>query len=312
MVTTKRGISNDTKNQLLWTQTHNIPIGAIPYWSNSLKCKTPIYLDYIGKEEVWEDKEQISISQGEFASLEIGYMFFKDPTLSKNNPYIYKDAWISYGEKDEKGRPIKKPLPAFQQLWQDRISCKIIADGEIIDAIKDMKYYDDCQDIVYIFDVLENWNVQLNVPKTQRKMVYSSRGNYEIEVTNLEDYDRDNDYERIAWKDANYLIQQDKEWHRNYNRVEMLEKKLALYEARIDPDFEKYAKVLINAYPHLKLYQALPEDIWTFGPQDLRRNISKISKMYKGAGYRSIWQTWYVYQVEQMKKELKKLEELIL
>ena len=305
------GISNDTKNQLLWTEDHNIPIGAIPYWKNSLREKTPLFLNYRGNEEYWESLEQVNIKQTEFASLEIGYMFFKDPTLNKNNPYIYKDAWvpISVNEKEE---VVKKPLAAFQQLWHDRISCKIIADGESIDAIKSLKYYEDCQDIVHLFDILENYDVRLNVPKAQRKTIYSAKGKQIIEITNVEDYDTDNDYERMNYRDYKYLIQSDKEWHRNYNRIEMLEKKLDIYESRIDRNFERFAKVLINAYPELKLYEALPEDMWSFGPQDLRANISKISKMYNGAGYRSIWQTWYVYQVEQMKKEIKYLEEQLL
>ena len=118
------GISYDTRRQLKWTEDHNIPIGAMSYWSNSIHEKTPLYLHYKGNEEYWHNLEQTSVSQNEFASLGIGYMFFKDPSLSKNNPYIYKDAWIDFG-----GEIGKKPIAAFQQLWHDRISCKVIADG---------------------------------------------------------------------------------------------------------------------------------------------------------------------------------------
>lgn len=300
------GISNDTKRQLLWTEDHNIPIGAIPYWGNSLKEKTPLYLNYKGNEEYWENLEQISIKQTEFASLKIGYMFFKDPSVNKNNPYIYKDAWIEL-KKDE-----VKPLAAFQQLWHDRISCKIIAEGEQIDMIRDLKYYEDCQDIVYIFDKLEKYNVQLNVPKRARKTVYSAKGKQEIEITHIEDYDFDNDYEWISWKDYQYFIQSDKEWHKNYHRLELLEARVDSYKNRIDESFKKYADVLINAYPDLKLYEALPEDMYSLGPKDLKENISRISKKYNGAGYRSIWQTWYNHAVKQMEREIQELEGLLL
>ena len=241
MAKAKSGISYDTHNQLKWTQDHNIPIGAIPYWSNSLGTKTPLYLNYRDNEEYWDNLEQVTISQGEFASLELGYMFFKDPSLNKKNPYIYKDAWIPL-EVNEKGEPVKKPIAAFQQLWHDRINCKVIADGETIDAIKALKYYEDCQDIIHLFDVLENYNVKLNVPRAQRKMVYSLKGNFEIDVTNIEDYDRDNDYEQMSYRDFKYLRDSDMQWHRNYNRLELLEKKLTIYENRIDRNFEKFAK----------------------------------------------------------------------
>ena len=307
MVKAISGISYDTRRQLAWTEDHNIPIGAMSYWSNSIHEKTPLFLNYHGNEEYWHGLEQTSISQNEFASLDIGYMFFKDPSLSKNNPYIYKDAWINFGK--EIG---KKPIAAFQQLWHDRISCKVIADGETIDAINDMKRYEDVGDIVYIFDKLERYNVRLNVPRAKRKIVYSALGKQEIEITHIEDYDSTNEEEEMSWNDYKYLIDTDKEWHRNYRRAEMLERKLELYESRIDVNFEKFAKVLIHAYPKLKMYEALPEDMYSFGPQDLRQDINKISKLYNGAGYRSIWQTWYVYQVEQIKNELKYLDKKLI
>ena len=302
------GISNDTKRQLRWTQDHHIPIGAMTYW-NSIGEKTPIYLNYYGNEQVWEEMEQISISQNEFSSLDIGYMFYKDPTLSKNNPYIYKDAWVNFG-KNAEGEVVKKPLAAFQQLWHDRINCKIIADGETIDAIRALKRYEDASVIVYIFDKIEKYGVELNVPKRQRRIVYSTRGNFEMELTNIEDYDQEWVIED-NWKEISRLHKEDKEWHANYAKIEAIEKRIAEYESKVDPAFEKFAKVLINAYPALKMYQAFPENIWQLDPRDLYNDMGKLARTYQ-ATYTSIWQTWYVKEISRLKKECKDLEELLL
>lgn len=297
------GISNDTKRQLLWTESHNISIGlGIDHRTGD---KVELKLKYTDNEEYWEGLEQVHIRQTEFASLGIGYMFYKDPVLNKNNPYIYKDAWVDYG-----GEISKKPTAAFQQLHHDKIACKIIGTGEQIDAIKGMKYVSDVGDIVYIFDKLEKYNVQLNVPKQYRKKVFSTKGDSFIEVTNIEEYDLYGiDKEEMNYRDYQYLVEQDKLWHKNERRISMLEKRIEKYESRIDLDFQKFAKVLINAYPELKMYEALPEDMWTLGGQDLYKDMKWISKKHNGASYKSLWQTWYNYQIEIMKKEIKWLEE---
>lgn len=290
-----------THRELQLTADHNIQVGSL--LDARIGTPVPLYIDYVDNEEFWDEKEEISIRQTEFASLGISYMFFKDSRINKHYPNIYRDAWIPFNESQEKGDAKITPLPAFQQLSHDRINCKIIGTGEQIDAIRDMKQVEDVGDILYVFDILEKWNVQLNIPKPLRKKIYTAKGSMEIEVTNIEDYDFDVDYEEMNWRDYKSLIDADKEWHRVDRRLDYLVNKLEVYEERIDPNFKKFGEILIDAYPILKMYE-IPQDYYSLGPKDLAENIGDISKMYNNASYRSIWQTWYNYIVPKIKREI--------
>lgn len=295
-------IKVSTHRELQLTADNNIQVGSMLDLRRGIQA--PLYINYIGNEEYWEEQEEIHIKQSEFQSLGISYFFFKDERINKNNPNIYRDAWIPFSDKEEKGEVKMTPLPAFQELWKDKIGAKIIADGETIDAIRAMKEPGDVGDILHVFDQLEKWDVKLNIPKTMRKKVYTAKGSMEIEVTNLEDYDFEVKEEEMSWRDYKKLIDADKEWHRVDNRLNYLVGKLETYEERLDPAFKRFSSILINAYPELKMYQAAPDDRYGLKASDLYKDIESISQKYGDASYKSLWQTWYNYVIPQLKKEI--------
>lgn len=298
-------VSVETHRELQITADHNIQVGSM--LDARIGAQAPLYINYVDNEESWDNMEEIHIRQTEFESLGISYMFFKDERINKNYPNIYRDAWIPFNEEQQKGEIKITPLPAFQELHKDRVGCKMIGSGEQIDAIRDMKYVSDVGDILHVFDILEKYDVKLNIPKALRKKIYTAKGSMEIEVTNIEDYDFENNQEEMSWRDYKSLIDADREWHRVDRRLDYLVNKLEIYEGRVDPAFQKFAKILINGYPILKMYQAAPDDRYTLGPKDLSDNIKNISEIYGNASYKSLWQTWYNYVIPQLKREIEYL-----
>lgn len=114
-------ISKNTRNQIRFTAKNNI--------------KDQFYGTKLSNSKYWDSCDEITIEQSEFNSLGLKQMHYKDKRLSKDNPYIFRK--VKYRNKK---------LTGFQQLYTDSIKYKIVAEPDIIQDIREAKYYEEEDD----------------------------------------------------------------------------------------------------------------------------------------------------------------------
>lgn len=216
-------ISEDTKNQLSWSEKHNKVVGIrFDYRSKISKNEYPVYLNYENNKEYWESLEQIVINQSEFNSVGLGFMHYMSPELNyKNNPYKVMQVWVDIGgEKKEK-------MIGIQQVYHDTIKCKLIGTPEQIEGVRMHKRFE--EDISWEDELVKirdyDWN-DFHRSKAQIKKMSNNSGGIEfVEVTSLEDYD------------AEYVIKTDYKSYRrelmNTRRIHYLEEQLEKIEQRL-------------------------------------------------------------------------------
>lgn len=136
-------ISENTRNQIRFTAKNNI--------------KDKFYGTKLSNSKYWDKCDEITIEQSEFNSLNLSQMHYKDERLTKNNPYIFRKA---------KYRNHK--VVGFQQLYHESIKYKIIAEPDIIQDIKEAKYWEENKNYKDELDEIRNYNKKYRIKNTYR------------------------------------------------------------------------------------------------------------------------------------------------
>lgn len=282
-------ISEGTKNQLSWSESHNKVVGVrFDYRSGISDNEYPVFLNYEKNKEYWESLEEIVINQSEFNSVGLGFMHFMSPELNyKNNPYKVMQIWVDIGGKK------KEKVIGVQQVYQDSIKCKIIGTPEQIEGVRLHKR----------FEEKESWEDELarireykgNDFHVNKKIIKRTMSGVEIEVTSVDDYE------------PTYEVKSN--WH-NYKkalrysrRSSYLEEQLTKIEERLF-DMDSIEK---------QIYQILAEE---FGVTKydiderylLGENVEQIAAKFE-THPAEIWKAYWVYIEPLIKRELKWLED---
>lgn len=234
-------ISEGTKNQLSWSEAHNKVVGIrFDYRSSISKNEFPVFLNYENNKEYWESLEEITINQGEFNSVGLGFMHFMSPELNyKNNPYKVMQIWVDIGGKR------KEKMIGVQQIYHDSIRCKIIGTPKQIEGVRMHKRFEEnktWQD--ELAEIREYETNDFFRSKTEVKKMSNNSGGIEfVEVTSIDDYDVT--YEiRTDWKTYKKALQNSKRTQYLEEQLEKIESKLLLMDS-----FEKEVyKILAIEY----------------------------------------------------------------
>ena len=180
-------ISEGTKNQLSWSESHNKVVGIrFDYRSSISKSEFPVFLNYENNKEYWESLEEITINQSEFNSVGLGFMHFMSPELNyKDNPYKVMQIYVDIGgERKEK-------VIGVQQVYQDTIKCKIIGTSEQIEGVRLHKRFE--EDKSWQDELAEireySGNDFHESKRAVKRMMNNMGGVEEVEVTSIDDYD---------------------------------------------------------------------------------------------------------------------------
>lgn len=285
-------LSEGTKNQLSWSEEHNKVVGIrFDHRSGISKGEFPVFLNYKGNEEFWDSKDEITIVQGEFNSVGLGFMHFMDPELNyKTNPYKVMQVWVDIGgEKKEK-------MFGVQQIYQDSIRCKLIGNPTQIEGVRLYKRYEENKSWRDELDEIREYiGNEFHRSKEQVKKMSNNSGGIEfVEVTSIDDYDFVYKVES-NWK--NY-----KRSMKRSNRLNYLEEQLEKIESRLYgmDDFEKQIyKILADEY-QVTVYDI--DERYLLG-----ENINDIAKKFD-THPAEIWKSYWVYIEPWVRKEIEWLE----
>ena len=111
---------------------------------------------------------EVTLCQSELNSLNLGWLHFKQPGLTKTNPYVCIDIFV-----------LDEFTIAFQQLYTDSIAVKIIGRKELIEEIELTKRYEEKVSWKDELDSIRNYQVEYNMNRLQ---------DYE-DKTSIDDYD---------------------------------------------------------------------------------------------------------------------------
>lgn len=220
-------ISEGTRNQLSWSERNNKVVGIrFDYRSGISKNEFPVFLNYENNKEYWEALDEITINQGEFNSVGLGFMHFMSPELDyKNNPYKVMQVWIDIGN-DKKEKVI-----GVQQVYQDSIRCKIIGTPEQIEGVRmNKKFEEDKSWQDELAEIREYSGNEFHQSKAEIKKMSNNSGGIEfVEVTSIDDYDIT--YEISSdWKSYKRALKNSKRQKYLEEQLEKIEDKLLLME----------------------------------------------------------------------------------
>ena len=234
-------LNEGTKNQLSWSENHNKVVGIrFDYRSGISTSEYPVYINYTNNKEYWNELEEITINQGEFNSLGLGFMHFMSPELSYDkNPYKVMQVWVDIGGEN------KEKMIGVQQIYYDSIKCKLIGTPEQIEGVKMHKRFE--EDITWedeLAKVREYSANDFHRSKVQLKRMASNSGGIDlVEVTSIDDYDIE--YEiQSDWKTYKRALRSSKRTQYLEEQLEKIEEKTLLME-----DWEKQLyKILAIEY----------------------------------------------------------------
>ena len=287
-------ISEGTKNQLSWSESHNKVIGIrFDYRSSISQNEFPVFLNYENNKEYWESLDEITVSQSEFNSLGLQFMHFMSPELNyKNNPYKVMQIYVDIGgDKKEK-------VIGVQQIYKDTIKCKLIGTPEQIEGVIAHKKYE--EDISWE-DELEkiraySGNDLQRIKKQVKKMANNSGGIEFVEITTLDDYDEKYTYEiHSSWYTYKKALNNSRRLDYLEEQLEKIESKTSLMEPL---EIEVY-KILAKEY-----------GLYSFDIDErclLSECANEIAKKFE-THPAEIWKAFWVYIEPWVKKEIEWLE----
>ena len=241
-------ITNNTKNQLRTVELNH-------------------YID--------EDMYEITLKQSEFNSLNLGWLHFKQPQLTKNNPYVVVNIFV-----------LDEFTIGFQQLYSDSIAVKIIGNKELIHEIE----------ITKRFEEKISWKDELNSIR-KYQMEYNMRRvqNYYEDETTFDDYDIKWEI-HDSWKNISKAQKEAAEERRIENRIAFLEEKQQ----------EKLDGLTLQDVRNCRRAQEKNPEFYAFistqSGSDVYNNIEQISDKWHKS-FKAIWKAWrFMYGVHELEE----------
>lgn len=206
---------------------------------------------------------EVTLKQSELNSLNLGWLHFKQPGLTKTNPYVCVDVFV-----------LDEFTIGFQQLYTDSIAVKIIGNKELIEEIELTKRFEEKVSWKDELDSIRKYQVEFNMNRLQ---------DYE-DKTSIDDYD-------IKWEITDSwrnILQakkeQDKE-QRMENRIAYLEEKQQ----------EKLDELTLQDVRNCRIAQKKNPEFYKFistqSGSDVYDNIRTISSNWNKS-FKAIWKAW--------------------
>ena len=241
-------ITNNTKNQLRIVELNH-------------------YID--------EDMYEITLKQSELNSLNLAWLHFKQPGLTKTNPYVVVNIFV-----------LDEYTIGFQQLYTDSIKVKIIGNKELIQEIEVSKR----------FEEKISWKDELNSIR-KYQMEYNMRRvqNYYEDETTFDDYDIKWEI-HDSWKNISKAQKEAAEERRIEQKIEYLEEKQQ----------EKLDELTLQEVKNCRRAQEKNPEFYAFistqSGSDVYNNIKTISKDWNKS-FKAIWKAWrFMYGVHELEE----------
>ena len=222
-----------------------------------------------------EDLYETVLLQSEFNSLNLGWLHFKQPGLTKTNPYVVVNIFV-----------LDEFTIGFQQLYTDSIRVKIIGNYELIHEIE----------ITKRFEEKISWKDELNsIRKYQMEFNMKRLQNYYEDETSVDDYDIKWEI-HDSWKNIHQAKIAEKEERRIENRIAFLEKQQK----------EKLDELTLQEVKNCRRAQEKNPEFYEFiatqSGSDVYNNIKTISKDWNKS-FKAIWKAWrFMYGVHELEE----------
>lgn len=221
-----------------------------------------------------EDLYETVLRQSEFNSLNLGWLHFKQPGLTKTNPYVVIDIFV-----------LDEFTIGFQQLYTDSIAVKIIGNKELIHEIEITKRYEEKVSWKDELDSIRKYQVEFNMNRLQ---------DYE-DKTSIDDYDIKWEI-HDSWKNISKAKKEIAEERRIENRIAFLEEK---QQEKLDELTYQEVKNCRRAQEKNPEFYAF---IATQSGSDVYNNIEQISKQWHKS-FKAIWRAWkFMYGVHELEE----------
>lgn len=230
-----------------------------------------VELNHLCDEELYE----ITLRQSELNSLNLGWLHFKQPGLTKTNPYVVVDVFV-----------LDEFTIGFQQLYTDSIAVKIVGNKELIHEIQITKRFEERISWKDELDSIRKYQVEFNMNRLQ---------DYEDE-TSIDDYDIKWEV-TDSWRNISSARKEIAEEKRIENRIAYLEEKRQ----------EKLDSLTLQDVRNCRKAQELNPEFYNFiatqSGSDIHNNIFAISKKWNKS-CRAIWKAWKFMYGEHELEEL--------
>lgn len=221
-----------------------------------------------------EDLYETVLRQSEFNSLNLGWLHFKQPGLTKTNPYVVIDIFV-----------LDEFTIGFQQLYTDSIAVKIIGNKELIHEIEITKRYEEKVSWKDELDSIRKYQVEFNMNRLQ---------DYE-DKTSIDDYDIKWEI-HDSWKNISKAKKEIAEERRIEKRIAFLEEK---QQEKLDELTYQEVKNCRRAQEKNPEFYAF---IATQSGSDVYNNIEQISKQWHKS-FKAIWRAWkFMYGVHELEE----------
>lgn len=222
-----------------------------------------------------EDLYETVLLQSEFNSLNLGWLHFKQPGLTKNNPYVVVNIFV-----------LDEYTVGFQQLYSDSIKVKIIGNYELIHEIEITKRFEERVSWEDQLDSIRKYQVEYNMRRVQ---------NYYEDETTFDDYDIKWEVSD-SWRNIHEAQKEAAEERRIENRITFLEEK---QQEKLDELTYQQVK---NCRRAQEKNPEFYEFIATQSGSDVYNNIKTISKDWNKS-FKAIWRAWkYMYGVHELEE----------
>lgn len=221
-----------------------------------------------------EDLYEVTLRQSELNSLNLGWLHFKQPGLTKGRPFVCVDIFV-----------LDEFTIGFQQLYTDSIAVKVLGNEDLIREIEDTKRYEERISWRDELDAIRKYQVEFNMNRLQ---------NYEDKTT-IDDYDIQWEI-ADSWRNISSARKEIAEEKRIENRIAYLEEKQQ----------EKLAELTLQDVRNCRKAQELNPEFYEFistqSGSDVYNNIGKISKEWKKS-FKAIWRAWkFMYGVHELEE----------
>lgn len=222
-----------------------------------------------------EDLYETVLLQSEFNSLNLGWLHFKQPGLTKNNPYVVVNVYV-----------LDEFTIGFQQLYTDSIRVKIIGNKELIQEIEVSKKFEERVSWEDQLDSIRKYQVEYNMRRVQ---------NYYEDKTSIDDYDIKWEV-RDSWRNIHEAQKEAAEERRIENRIAFLEEKQQ----------EKLEELTLQDVKNCRRAQEKNPEFYAFistqSGSDVYNNIKQISKQWHKS-FKAIWKAWrFMYGVHELEE----------
>ena len=218
---------------------------------------------------------EVTLRQSELNSLNLGWLHFKQPGLTKTNPYVVIDIFV-----------LDEFTIGFQQLYKDSIAVKIIGNYELIHEIEITKRFEEKISWKDELDSIRKYQVEFNMNRLQ---------DYYEDKTSIDDYDIKWEV-TDSWRNIHQAKKAIAEERKIENRIAYLEEKQQ----------EKLDELTLQEVRNCRMGQKRNPDFYEFiatqSGSDVYNNIKTISKDWNKS-FKAIWRAWkYMYGVHELEE----------